>query len=407
MNASRRIASRFHGSRPITNGAIARERGLDRRRVGAAARLAPADEPVVGRQLHEHVADAVSRDLRADLAVAVGNADGDRLDGRDPSQGVLELRQDLVAVLADDGRRARVGCRPSRADRWRARAPAPSLPRAGSLAVRRDARLLRPGCADAVSGVVVVGRAVLGEHLAHVPVDVLRDRHPACRARSPSSSARRTAIEALPRHRIGAPTKTALAVSDQPPSIQGEVSVRTRSPVCDQPRGRVPPPVAVASAPVVTVRIAGTRRPASLEHRCRGERLPPRPRSALAAAWSLTACWTTSESRHARRIASRFVSSPALPAAATRSSQATGERPASRSHSETAWGRWRASTPIASARETGIVERGQQGGAKLACGIRSLLEVVRSIGHDPCGRGEHVAGVEVGDDRGPRRRACR
>ena len=62
---------------------------------------------------------------------------------------------------------------------------------------------------------------------------------------------------------LGAPAQTALALSDQWPSIQGDVSQSTRSPARITRPVASQPPVAVAS-PVVTVRIAGTRRPASL-----------------------------------------------------------------------------------------------------------------------------------------------
>src|SRR5262249_5401776 len=51
------------------------ERSFDRRRVSTATRFAPADVTLVRRQSDEHVADPVSRDLRADLAMPVGNAD--------------------------------------------------------------------------------------------------------------------------------------------------------------------------------------------------------------------------------------------------------------------------------------------------------------------------------------------
>ena len=62
---------------------------------------------------------------------------------------------------------------------------------------------------------------------------------------------------------LGVPAQTALALSDQWPSIHGAVSQSTRSPGAITRPVASQPPVAVAS-PVVTVRIAGTRRPASL-----------------------------------------------------------------------------------------------------------------------------------------------
>ena len=48
---------------------------------------------------------------------------------------------------------------------------------------------------------------------------------------------------------------------------------------------------------------------------------------------------------------------------------------------------------------TGVGECGQQSGANLPGGIRSMFEVVRSIRHHPRGRGAHVSRMEVGDNQ--------
>ena len=104
------------------------------------------------------------------------------------------------------------------------------------------------------------------------------------------------------------------------------------------------PPVDVAS-PVVTVRIAGTRRPASFA-------ITAWARAATSASlrpgWasSLTAVWTTSERWDARRIASSSTGSLMRRAAITRSSMGTSSLPSRRRTSATATGSDDASTPI-------------------------------------------------------------
>ena len=60
-----------------------RHRGLDRGGVGAARRLAPPDQAVVGGDAHEDVRDPVAGHDRAHLAMAVGHVDDDGLDEGD------------------------------------------------------------------------------------------------------------------------------------------------------------------------------------------------------------------------------------------------------------------------------------------------------------------------------------
>ena len=60
------------------------DRGLHRGDVGAAARLAVADEAVVGLDAHDDVGHAVARDLARDLAMEVGHGHDRRLQARDP-----------------------------------------------------------------------------------------------------------------------------------------------------------------------------------------------------------------------------------------------------------------------------------------------------------------------------------
>ena len=143
---------------------------------------------------------------------------------------------------------------------------------------------------------------------------------------------------------LGVPAQTALALSDQWPSIQGdgvaehEVAGSITRPVASQP------PVAVAS-PVVTVRIAGTRRPASLAMTawaCAATSASLTPGSAS----SLTALWTMSDRREARRIASSSTGSLMRRARTTSSSTSISSAPSARSTSATATGSDDASMPM-------------------------------------------------------------
>ncbi len=144
---------------------------------------------------------------------------------------------------------------------------------------------------------------------------------------------------------LGVPAHTALALSDQWPSIHGEVSQSTRSPAWMIRSVASQPPVEVAS-PVVTVRIAGTRRPASFAIRACASAATSASLIPGCAS-SLTAAWTTSERCDARRIASSSTGSLMRRAATTRSSTGTSTPPCARSTSATAVGSEDASTPIA------------------------------------------------------------
>ena len=237
LNASRRIASRFHGSRPTTKGAIASHRGVHRGRVGAGARLAPADEPVVGRRRCTSTSLTPSRaTCELTSRCVYGTLTGIVSSARDLHSVCSKLGQDLVVVRADEERVLEPDAAPARQVDGGLEREHHALLEA-LLAVRRDPRLLRPRSADAVPGVVAVRRAVLGEHLAHPPVDVLATT-PGGRVRSRRAARAGLRRSARASPLSGVPTKTAFAVSDQPPSIHGEVSVRTRSPGLDDAPGR-------------------------------------------------------------------------------------------------------------------------------------------------------------------------
>ena len=174
VKTSRRIASRFHGSRPTTNGVIARS-AASTDAVSAPQHASPQPtRPSSVVSLHEHVADAVSRDLGADLTVPVRDADRDRLDGRDLHSVCSNWVRISLSSRADEEDVLEADAAPARAiDRRLEREHHPLLD--PHVAVRRDARLLRPRRADAMSCVMLVRRPVLGEQVAHLPVDVLCD----------------------------------------------------------------------------------------------------------------------------------------------------------------------------------------------------------------------------------------